>query len=136
MVEKDAVRAAQHVLVAFGRMGQVMHRAIASVIGDGLTSNPPVTTMLQIALDGPMRPGQIQDLTGLSSGGVSKMLDRMEGAGLVARRHGALATDRRASVVTLTPKGQRAAAAIAEQFLAVLGEVAVLLKEVEANLPR
>jgi hypothetical protein len=37
----------------------------------------------------------LQELTGLSSGGVSKLLDRMEGAGVVKRAYGGVPGDNR-----------------------------------------
>jgi DNA-binding MarR family transcriptional regulator len=64
----------------------------------------------------------------LTSGGFTKLADRMVGAGLIERR--ASAEDRRVSHAVLTPKGERVAeearrlhvAALREHFLGPLGE--------------
>jgi DNA-binding MarR family transcriptional regulator len=70
-------------------------------------------------VDGPQRPAALGRLTGLTSGGVSKMLDRLERAGVV-RRRGPIADDLRAVAVAITPKGARfvtrISGAIAEQL--------------------
>jgi DNA-binding MarR family transcriptional regulator len=56
-------------------------------------------------------PGQavpmtrLADMVMFSSGGLSKLADRMEAEGLIARM--ACPTDRRSSLATLTPKGRK-----------------------------
>ena len=50
-----------------------------------LLNNISVIVLCSLDVDGPRRPGELQELTGLSSGGVSKLLDRMEHAGVVKR---------------------------------------------------
>lgn len=51
------------------------------------------------------RPRHLTDATGLSSGGVSKLLDRLEADGLITRVAGR-STDRRAVVMDLTDRGR------------------------------
>ncbi|QNE34547.1 MarR family winged helix-turn-helix transcriptional regulator [Leifsonia shinshuensis] len=48
-------------------------------------------------------PGELAEHTMVTSGGMSKRIDRLEGAGLVSRR--ASSTDGRGRVVALTPDG-------------------------------
>jgi len=50
-------------------------------------------------------PGELADHTMITTGGMSKRIDRLERAGLVARR--ASETDGRGRVVALTPRGRR-----------------------------
>ncbi|MGO4299826.1 MarR family winged helix-turn-helix transcriptional regulator [Leifsonia sp. RAF41] len=50
-------------------------------------------------------PGELADHTMITTGGMSKRIDRLERAGLVARR--ASETDGRGRVVALTPLGRR-----------------------------
>ena len=130
----EDVRVVQEALLQFARMGELLHAAAAAHLGEELTGNAPVGTLLQLELDGPLRPGQIQDLTGLSSGGVTKMLDRLEAAGLVARAYGVIPEDRRGSVVRITRKGRRAAEQVAESLRASLPEIQVHMKQIDAIL--
>ena len=62
-------------------------------------------TLVLLELRGPLRPGQLAQLCGLSTGGVSLLLDRLESAGLVRRSRGAVPHDRRAVVTTITDPG-------------------------------
>jgi DNA-binding MarR family transcriptional regulator len=57
------------------------------------------------APDGGMRVGDLARALGVSVGGASKLVDRVEHAGLVARQPDPV--DRRAARVTLTPAGKR-----------------------------
>jgi DNA-binding MarR family transcriptional regulator len=69
--------------------------------------NLPIIVLATLATDGPLRPARIADLTGLSSGGVTALLDRLESRGLVHRSLGERPDDRRAVVVELTEQGRR-----------------------------
>jgi DNA-binding MarR family transcriptional regulator len=134
MSAHDDVRAVREAVLEFARMGDVLHAAVAAHLGEEITGNATVGTLLQLDLEGQMRPGQIQDLTGLSSGGVTKMLDRLEAAGLVVREYGVIPQDRRGSVVRITRKGQRMTGRIAESVMASLPEVRVHMKQIDAIL--
>jgi DNA-binding MarR family transcriptional regulator len=131
MTADPRIALARSLLIVGGRMGQLIHLAIAEHLDEELISNAGVMTLFALDESGSLRPGQIQDLTGLSSGGVSKMLDRLQSAGLVTRKLGAVATDRRASVVSLTPKGRRTTRRVAESVVDQVGEARVLVKEIE-----
>ena len=134
MDSEEHISTVQRILVNLGQMGEVLHTEISRNLGPDLSSNAAVATLFSLDLDGPMRPGQIQDLTGLSSGGVTKLLDRMESAGLIVREFGVLPEDRRASVVRLTTKGHGVSTKMAEDLFAVMGEVRVKLKEIDTLL--
>jgi MarR family transcriptional regulator, organic hydroperoxide resistance regulator len=73
---------------------------------------------------GPMTPGALAQCSGLSSGGVTVVLDRLEGAGYVRRE--AHPHDRRSVLVHLQAKPQRRVDAnyksVQEQFAAVTEE--------------
>lgn len=60
-----------------------------------------------------MRPGAVGELTRLSSGGVTKMVERLEAIGLVERRIGVLEEDRRGVLVELTRRGRSTVRAMA-----------------------
>lgn len=101
-------------MLTMGRIGHELTEAIEGVVGAEYTGNAPVVTLFVLDLEGPKRPTDLQAVTGLTSGGVSKLLDRLEAAGQVTREWGAIAEDRRAAVVRLTPKGRRTARSMAE----------------------
>lgn len=69
---------------------------------------PQLGVLISLDVFGPQQPGSIAALLGLTSGGVSKMIDRLEGSGLVRRAHGAVPGDRRAVLVELTDLGRDA----------------------------
>lgn len=102
----EDVRRRQRVLVELGTFGRRVEASIADVVGDmELTGNAPVLLLCELALDGPLRPRELQALAGLTSGGMTKQLDRFEEMGLIQRTHGGVAGDRRAILVSLTPRG-------------------------------
>lgn len=61
--------------------------------------------LLLIHVSGEQRPSQVADELGLSPSGVSGLLNRLDAAGLITRRHDTTPGDRRAVKVGLTPKG-------------------------------
>jgi len=117
--------------VLITRYGQVVGTAMAGAAGDaGLIGNLPLLVLCDLDLAGDRRPTDIRALTGLSSGGVTKLLDRLEARGLVARSFGTLSTDRRAVVLTITPEGRRVAGVVA----AALAERIDVTREFAADL--
>lgn len=62
------------------------------------------------------RPSNLADELELSPAGVTSLLDRLEGLGLVLRESRVLDSDRRAVLVRLTPRGRRAARTVLETF--------------------
>jgi DNA-binding MarR family transcriptional regulator len=64
-------------------------------------------TLCHIDISDEPRPGSLTDLLNRSSGGVSKLLDRFEAQGWIAREYGGVCTDRRAVVLRSTPAGRR-----------------------------
>lgn len=55
-----------------------------------------------------VRPSHLAHELHLSSGAVSALLDRLEAAALIRRRHDLVSGDRRAVVVSLSPRGRQA----------------------------
>ena len=96
-------------LLARARAGTTRLALTASFHADALAAaldlrRTDIDCLLLLRLDGPATPGQLGESTGLSSGGVSGVLDRLERAGFV-RRQGDPG-DRRRVVVSLA--GDRA----------------------------
>jgi DNA-binding MarR family transcriptional regulator len=125
------LRATQRFVVLLGQLGLELTAAIQDAVGDH-ASNTGVVTLNLLDLEGPKRPGEIQMATGLSSGGVSKLLDRLEGAGLVDRSLGSIPDDRRGVVVSITPEGHRVSLLIAAAIRSRFDEMRVFMKEFAA----
>jgi len=71
---------------------------------------------------------RLRQVLGLTSSGTVRLVDRLEGAGYVRRR---AATDGRATVVTLTASGRRAAERVAKARTNVLGDALSTLSATE-----
>ena len=95
-------------LVCITRLGSLLVDAVAGA-PDAAPSieYTSVLVLCHAELEGGCRPGGLMDLLDLSSGGVTKLLDRLESDGLVRREYGSVDTDRRAVVVTATAQGRR-----------------------------
>ncbi len=95
-------------------LGRAVTGMMAAELGDvELAGNSSVGALCALELRGPLQPRDLQRLTGLSSGGVTKLLDRLEASRLVEREYDAVPGDRRAVLVRVTPEGHRAARRLA-----------------------
>lgn len=128
-VASEEIRAAEALVALMGRVGVALSQAFEDVVGPELTGNGPLVTLMVLDIEGPKRPRQLQRATGLTSGGVSKLLLRLEEAELVNREFGQVPGDRRGATVSLTPKGEAAARQVAGLLLERLGEVRELIRE-------
>ena len=99
--------------------GAAMTKALADVDPDDPTPSKTAVVLARAAQPGHTRPRELIESTGLSSGGVSQLLDRLEQADLVRRRTN-LPPDRRVVTVELTTRGDdrltRQLAGVAEHF--------------------
>lgn len=97
--DRDAIRAA---LVAAGRAlgnsSAMLNHAVAERLGIHATDWECVS-LLNEALPSALTAGQIAELTGLSTGAVTGVIDRLEAAGFVARERDP--ADRRRVIVRL-----------------------------------
>lgn len=122
---------AWRLLMATVELGEAMAGSIVKRSGDtSLAFNAPLAVITELALRGPRRPSQLAAFTGLTSGGVTKLIDRMEEAGVVTRTTGLVKRDQRAVMVTLTDKGKAFAHAIAEGVL----EQITLIRSLSAEM--
>jgi len=129
-LEADAGAPARgHLIVTLAaRWGHRLSMSIAERLGNPeLAANIPVLVLCELAMRGPLRPRDLLEVTHLTSGGMTKQLDHLEDLGLVTRTFGALRDDRRATVVALTPQGERAAALIAQAIEDDLDETRVVV---------
>ncbi len=106
-----------------GQLGQSISEAMTKRIDSELADNPEVIVVTHLDLRGPSRPAEIIAVTGMTSGGVTKLLDRLEQGGYLRREFGTFPGDRRATVLSLTVEGRRLAADYADALLSVRDEV-------------
>ena len=104
---------AHRILLIFARAGAAVTEALHSRLGPEYGSNVEILTISSLDLMGPQRPADILALTGMSSGGVTRVLDRLEEAGLMVREFGRVPGDRRGTRLVLTPEGHRIASELA-----------------------
>lgn len=127
--------AVERLLLLMANYGQVVSRAMATVAPDPeLDNQVSLVVLCTLDLDGPRRPGVLQEVTGLSSGGVSKLLDRMEHAGVVKRTYGGVPGDNRGVLVSITRRGKALAARCCGAVAAQLPEQRAIVKQIAATL--
>ena len=97
---QHAIRASVH---AWRRSFGVLHRITHAATGGEVTMADAFLLHF-IAMHGEQTPTDIALFTGLTSGSVTSMLDRLEQAGLIQRARSA--EDRRVVLVSLTAKAQ------------------------------
>ncbi|MFV9671870.1 MAG: MarR family winged helix-turn-helix transcriptional regulator [Acidimicrobiia bacterium] len=107
----------EDVFLVMATSGKAMTDAALGALGNSdLVSNVSIATLMLLHRDGPQRPTRIAELTGLPSGGATKLITRLENAGLVVREAGTVPADGRAVVVSLTGLGSQKV----EEVIAVL----------------
>ena len=95
-------------LLEMSTSGRAMADAALGVLGsDDLVSNVSIATLTLLYTNGPQHPTQIAELTGLTSAGATKLITRLENAGLVVCKAGTVPADGRAIVVSLTGFGSQ-----------------------------
>jgi len=67
---------------------------------------------------------------GLTSGGTTKLLDRMESAGLIRRAYGTIDDDHRGVQVALTASGRKLLRAATGALIEHLPEASITVKEI------
>jgi DNA-binding MarR family transcriptional regulator len=85
-----------------GTRAVMFHQAVAHVLGLNATDTRCLDL---IVLHGPASPTELAALTGLTTGAITVLIDRLERAGLVRRRP--LSRDRRRTLLVTTPKAMR-----------------------------
>lgn len=130
MGEKDR-RAAEQAVLLVSRLNLRLSESARSGVKDpDLVATLPMAVLFSIDTDGPMRPTSIQELTGLSSGGVTKLVERLEAKGMVTRKTGVIAEDRRGVLVELTRRGRTTVRSLADGIAASSRDVASLVRDI------
>lgn len=120
---------AERLLLQFARFGSGVTRSMAAATDEpDFVTNAPLVVLCLLDPDGPSRPGVIAELVGLTSGGTTKLLDRMEAAGLLCRTYGAIHTDRRGVQVESTARGRTLLRHATAALLAHLPDAAATVK--------
>jgi DNA-binding MarR family transcriptional regulator len=124
---------AERFLLLMGDMGRRISEAMAGAVDDpSIVDNVSVLVLTALDLHGPLRPGRLSTITGMSSAGMTGVLDRLESRGLL-RRSGGVAGDRRGVNVQLTPAGRRTIRKMARAAAGAMDEVLVFAKSLLAE---
>ena len=113
-------------LELFTRAGSAMVAAAGKVDRRDPTPGTTAVVLSSAAQPGHTRPNELADRTGLTSSGVSQLLQRLEDGGLVERKPGV--DDRRAVIVALTTKGR---AQLERQLTAMAEHLSMLTDAIE-----
>jgi DNA-binding MarR family transcriptional regulator len=126
---------AERVILELASLGSSMSKAMADATDSpDFVANAPMQVLCLLDLDGPARPSAIGAVVGLTSGGTTKLLDRMEEAGLIRRAYGVFDDDHRGVQVTLTPRGLELLGTAAGALVDHLPDVSSLVKNIVATL--
>ena len=126
---------AERLLLELASFGSGVSKAMADATDSPeFVTNAPLLVLCLLDLDGPARPSAIGAVVGLTSGGTTKLLDRMEEAGLIRRAYGVFDDDHRGVQVTLTPRGAKLLRAAAGALVDHLPEAAGVVKSIVTTL--
>lgn len=131
----DSPDRGQRILVILGAFGHKAHEALVEQSGNpDLVTNAQVLIVCELALRGPLRPMDLQVSATLTSGGTTRLLDRLEELGIIERAYGQVDGDRRGILVSLTPEGREAAARMSAALEGSIDAVRALNKELTGLL--
>lgn len=131
----DRFDQAERLVLEMASLGNGITAAIAAATDlPEFVANVPLQVLCLLDLDGPARPSVIAGVVGLTSGGTTKLLDRLEGAGLIQRSYGVIDSDHRGVEVALTDEGRHMLRKAAGALIDHLPETSALVKSVVALL--
>jgi DNA-binding MarR family transcriptional regulator len=109
----------------------ILHQAIAAKLGLSAGDHKYVDILLR---NGPMTAGRLAELTGLTTGAITGIIDRLEKAGWVKRAKDA--ADRRRVIVqpTMKPSQERRAGRLFGPLAASMAELVSAYKDEEIEL--
>lgn len=117
---------ARDVMIHLADVGaRITDDLISAGIDPFVVRNSPMATLLELT-DGSLRPVELAERVGMTSGGMTKVIDRLEERGLIERDH-EIEEDGRGVLVSLTSEGRR----VADR---VLDTVAPTLRKALADL--
>ncbi len=104
----------------------MFHQAIADRLGLNVTDHKCMDLLL---INGPLSAGQLAEMTGLTTGAITAVIDRLEQAGFARREHDL--RDRRRVTVQVIPSRSRDIERLFEPFAATFGELSARYKDEE-----
>jgi len=129
MTKDDQVSDSLVLLLKMAELGELVTASVKHALGGiAVTDNVSLLVLAQLKMYGPLRPSDIAESTGLTSGGVTKVLTRLEDLGLVLRRHGAFPQDGRAVEVSLTESGSIIVRTFGTEFARQIAEASDLIE--------
>lgn len=126
--EKSPTDRAAALLLAISEIGTVGTAAIDREVGTGYSGNAMVSTLGALASGGAQRPRDLVPAIGAPSATVSRILDQLEGQGVVERQAGQTAGDRRATMIRLTERGRDIERRVADAWSSCPEEMATPVK--------
>lgn len=114
-----------------GAAGALVSRQLDTELG--VHGVRPRLALATLASSGDARPLQLAELLGVSSGGLTYIIDQLEADGLVQRSYGGVEHDRRAVVIRLTQSGRAAAELMADVLFEHADDVAGALAETQPS---
>jgi hypothetical protein len=131
----EQLEMAERLLLELASLGSGASKAMADATNmPDFMANAPLQVLCLLDLDGPARPSTIGAVVGLTGGGTTKLLDRLEEAELIQRAYGVFSDDHRGVEVTLTPRGRKLLRTAAGALVEHLPDVAGLVKNIVATL--
>lgn len=124
----------QRVLASLGRLGAHLHGAFVSRVDPAFVGNSEVLVLSTLDVEGELRPSRIAELTGIGPSGVTKLLDRLEGHGLIVREVGSVPGDRRGTRIVLTAAGQDVTSELAAALSARMDLVREVIDELQETV--
>ena len=103
--DEDPLEAAMRYHLAMAGLGHQLLAIYRGEVDGELVDNLSTIVVAQLYLHGAVRAGQLRRHTGMTTGGNTKLLDRLEQAGLTTRVFGPVDGDRRAVSIVLTVRG-------------------------------
>ncbi len=91
--------------------------------------------LTRIASHPELRPTQLMDILGLTSGGVTYLVDQLAASGYVRRQYGDVDSDRRAVTITVTPSGMAAVAGVYQGVAVARDLLCTVFREIQDRSP-
>jgi DNA-binding MarR family transcriptional regulator len=130
MRDDDPIHQSLLLMLKLTEFGHVIVESVTEALGgEEVTDNASLLVLVQLELHGSLRPSAITEITGLTSGGVTKVLTRLEDKGLIRRRLGAFPEDGRAVEVSLTSRGSAVARTYGNMIASRLPQASELIEE-------
>ncbi len=107
----------------------MFHQAIADRLGLNVTDHKCMDLLL---MKGPLTAGELAGMTGLTTGAITAVIDRLERAGFARREDDP--RDRRRVIVQVVPKRCRDIERLFEPFAATFGELSARYKDEELGV--